>query len=102
MTEDEIGSQAVRFPRAGARRAVLSGTGVLYGGTRSEQSYSQEPARVVCRFRQSAESPTRDHVPSTAAVSSSRGSVWRTGPLATPPLLASPRLAGDSTRAIEG
>jgi hypothetical protein len=89
MTEDEIaaesgGTVSSRMVR-GVR--VLSGTGVLYGGTRSE------PALVSGLVSSSAaESPARDHAPSTAAVEPpAAAGPGRADPLATPPgLLASP------------
>jgi hypothetical protein len=90
MTEDEIaaesgGTVSSRLVR-GVR--VLSGTGVLYGGTRSE------PALVSGLVPSSpAESPARDHALSTAAGEppAATAGPGRADPLATPPgLLASP------------
>jgi hypothetical protein len=89
MTEEEIagesgGTVSSRIVR-GVR--VLSGTGVLYGGTRSEQASSSGMVPSS-----SVESPASDHVLSTAPVEPPAAAVpGRTDPLATPPgLLASP------------
>lgn len=96
MTEEEIagesgGSVSSRIVR-GVR--VLSGTGVLYGGTRSDQAYASGmvPSSSAGIPARSAESPARDHALSPAPVEPPPAAVsGGTGPLATPPgLLASP------------
>jgi hypothetical protein len=89
MTEDEIagesgGTVSSRMVR-GVR--VLSGTGVLYGGTRSEQAFASGMVPSS-----SVEMPASDRALSTAAVEPPAAAVpGGTDPLATPPgLLASP------------
>jgi len=89
MTEDEIagesgGTVSSRLVR-GVR--VLSGTGVLYGGTRSGQAMASGMAPSL-----SAEMSKIDSTVSTAAAEPPPTAVpGRTDPLATPPgLLASP------------
>ena len=90
MTEDEIagesgGTVSSRLVR-GVR--VLSGTGVLYGGTRSEPALAS--GMLPSSF---AESPASDRALSTAAAEPSPAAAGpgRTDLLATPPgLLASP------------
>ena len=89
MTEDEIavesgGTVSSRMVR-GVR--VLSGTGVIYGGTRSEQPSAPEPRRAS-----SAEMAVSDHAPTTTAVEPPPAAVsGQTDLLASPPgLLASP------------
>lgn len=89
MTEEEIagesgGTVSSRMVR-GVR--VLSGTGVLYGGTRSEQAFSSGMVPSS-----SVESPASDHVLSMAPVEPPPAAVpGRMDLLATPPgLLASP------------
>ena len=89
MTEDEIagesgGTVSSRMVR-GVR--VLSGTGVLYGGTRSEQALASGMAPVF-----SAEIPKIASTVNTAAVEPPSAAVpGGTDLLASPPgLLASP------------
>jgi hypothetical protein len=89
MTEDEIagesgGTVTSRLVR-GVR--VLSGTGVRYGGTRSEPAFAS--GMVPSSF---AEGPASDRALSTAAVEPPPAAVpGQTDILATPPgLLASP------------
>jgi hypothetical protein len=89
MTEEEIagesgGTVSSRIVR-GVR--VLSGTGVRYGGTRSEPAFASGMVPLS-----SPEIPTRDSSMSAAAVEPPPAAVpGRTDPLATPPgLLASP------------
>jgi zona occludens toxin len=89
MTEEEIagesgGTVSSRMVR-GVR--VLSGTGVLYGGTRSEQAYASASVRSS-----SAEMPASNSAASTAPGEPPAAAVpGRTDLLATPPgLLASP------------
>lgn len=89
MTEDEIagesgGTVSSRIVR-GVR--VLSGTGVIYGGTRSEQAYVSGMVPSL-----SAEMPASDRAVSMAPVEPPAAAVpGRTDLLATPPgLLASP------------
>jgi zona occludens toxin (predicted ATPase) len=89
MTEEEIagesgGTVSSRLVR-GVR--VLSGTGVLYGGTRSEQAFASGMVSSS-----SVESPARDSSVSMAPSEPSHAAVsGGTDPLATPPgLLASP------------
>jgi len=89
MTEDEIagesgGTVSSRMVR-GVR--VLSGTGVLYGGTRSEQAFASGMAPVF-----SAEIPKIASTVNTAAVEPPSAAVpGGTDLLASPPgLLASP------------
>ena len=89
MTEDEIagesgGTVSSRMVR-GVR--VLSGTGVLYGGTRSEPALASGLVPSS-----SAESPASDRALSTAAAEPSPAAgPGRTDLLASPPgLLASP------------
>jgi hypothetical protein len=89
MTEEEIagesgGTVSSRLVR-GVR--VLSGTGVRYGGTRSEQASVPEPLRIS-----STEIPVSDHAMSTAAGEPPPAAVpGQTDLLASPPgLLASP------------
>ena len=88
MTEDEIAAESggTVFSRLVRGVRVLSGTGVLYGGTRSELASVSGlvPPSV-------AESPARDHVLSTAAGEPPAAGPGRADPLVTPPgLLASP------------
>ena len=90
MTEDEIagesgGTVSSRLVR-GVR--VLSGTGVLYGGTRSEQAFASGMVPSS-----SVEMPASDRALSTAAVEPPPAAAvpGGTDPLATPPgLLDSP------------
>jgi zona occludens toxin (predicted ATPase) len=88
MTEEEIagesgGTVSSRLVR-GVR--VLSGTGVFYGGTRSEPAFALGLVPSL-----SAESPARDSALSTTAVEPPAAVPGRTDPLATPPgLLVSP------------
>ena len=91
MTEDEIagesgGTVSSRMVR-GVR--VLAGTGVLYGGTRSEPALASGMVPSS-----SAEMPASDRAVSTAAVGTSCSGAWTDGYLgesdAPPGLLASP------------
>ena len=91
MTEDEIagesgGTVSSRLVR-GVR--VLSGTGVIYGGTRSEQVYASALGIVPSL---SVKSPASDRAVSTAPAEPSPAVVpGQTDLLASPPgLLASP------------
>ena len=91
MTEDEIagesgGTVSSRLVR-GVR--VLSGTGVLYGGTRSAQAFASASSMIPSS---SAEIPAIDRALSTAAVEPPPAAVpGGTDLLASPPgLLASP------------
>jgi len=90
MTEDDIAGESggTVFSRLGRGVRVLSGTGVIYGGTRSDQALALGMAPSS-----SAESPASDRALSTAAVEPTPAAAvpGRTDPLATPPgLLASP------------
>ncbi len=96
MTEDEIagesgGTVSSRLVR-GVR--VLSGTGVLYGGMRSDQvmASGMAPSSSAEGPARSAESPASDYALSMSAGEPPPGAgPGRADPLATPPgLLASP------------
>ena len=89
MTEEEIAGESggTVFSRMVRGVRVLSGTGVLYGGMRSDQAFASGlvPSSSV-------ESPASDRALSTAAVELPPAAVpGRSDPLATPPgLLATP------------
>jgi hypothetical protein len=89
MTEDEIAGESggTVFSRMVRGVRVLSGTGVLYGGTRSEQAFASGMVPSS-----SSESPASGSVLSTAAVEPPPAAVpGGTDLLASPPgLLASP------------
>jgi zona occludens toxin len=97
LTEEEIagesgGTVSSRMVR-GVR--VLSGTGVIYGGTRSEEAYASGLVRMSSAETptRSAESPTSDHAVNTVPTEPPPAAAvpGRTDILATPPgLLASP------------